>query len=119
MNVIYVRPATAEDAEIFYEWQKANPNFDPEAVKYPDSFTLCAFDAEGIKAFMPVQQPQVEPLAFESIAFAPGTSDLQQAATMRSLMQAAVTIGAMKAAVKSGILKKGTRLMQRRCRPRP
>lgn len=66
MNTVFVRPARPEDAEIFLKWAVANKGneFDPYAVTYPDSFTLCAFDAiKGPIAFMPVQQPMVsEPM---------------------------------------------------------
>lgn len=93
-NPIFVRPARPEDSADFLTWQTSS-NFDPAASLYPDSFTLVAFDAGGVLAFLPVQQPQI-PMALESIAFHPGLTDRQQASTMRELIQAAVTIGYMK-----------------------
>lgn len=96
MNHIFVRPATPEDASLFLEWQRTNSNFDPEAVLAPDSFTLVAFNKEGIVAFLPVQSPKVDPFFLESIAFKPGFTEREQASVMREFVQAAVTLGFLK-----------------------
>lgn len=99
MSTIFVRPATPEDAETFLKWAVATKGneFDPETVTYPDSFTLCAFDAGGPVAFMPIQQPMVsEPLMLESLAVNPEASDSKIAVALKELVQACVTIGFMK-----------------------
>jgi hypothetical protein len=96
MTDIFVRPATPDDASLFFEWQKTNPNFDPAAARNPDSFTLVAFDSTGVLAFLPVQQPRVDPFCLESIAFRPELTDRQQASAMREFIQAAVTVGFLK-----------------------
>lgn len=100
MNTVFVRPAKAEDAEIFLKWAVANKGneFDPEVVTFPDSFTLCAFDAvRGPIAFMPVQQPMFsEPLVLESLATNPDATEKEIAVAIKELVQACVTIGFMK-----------------------
>lgn len=96
MDDIFVRPADSGDSDLFLKWQRLNPNFDPAAALSPDSFTLVAFDRSGTLAFMPIQQPQVEPFVLESIAFHPDLSDRRQASVMREFIQSAVTIGFMK-----------------------
>lgn len=99
MRDIFVRPAKPEDAETFIQWAVANKGneFDPATVTYPDSFTLCAFDANGPIAFMPIQQPMVsEPLMLESLAVNPNASSLEIAAALKELLQACITIGFMK-----------------------
>jgi len=98
-NHIFVRPAVPDDAALFLEWQRANPNFDPAAALTPDSFTLVAFDNIGQLAFLPIQRPAVidsrpiRPYVLESMAFRPGVSNLQIANAMRELIQAAITLG--------------------------
>lgn len=100
MNTIFVRPAQPEDAETFLKWAVANKGneFDPEVVTYPDTFTLCAFDAvKGAIAYMPVQQPMLtEPLMLESLAVNPEATDKEIAYALKELVQACVTIGFMK-----------------------
>lgn len=100
MNVIFVRPAQAEDAETVLKWgvETKGNEFDPETVTYPDSFTLCAFDAiKGPIAFMPVQQPMImEPMMLESLAVNPEASEMEVACALKELVQACVTIGFMK-----------------------
>lgn len=91
-----MRNATLEDAPVFLEWQKSNPNFDGATVTKENSFTLVAFDEDGVVAFLPVQSAKVDPFVLESIAFKPGSSDLVQASAMKELTQATITIGFMR-----------------------
>jgi hypothetical protein len=99
MNDIFVRPAKPEDAETFIQWAVTNKGneFDPAAVAYPDSFTLCAFDVNGPLVFMPIQQPMfAEPMLLESLAVRPEASVKEIAVALKELVQACVTIGFMK-----------------------
>jgi len=96
MTQIFVRPARPEDASVFLEWQKDNPNFDPNSVTKQDSFTLVAFDEEGPVAFLPVQTAKVDPLVLESVAFRPGANNLLQSFALKELTKATITIGFMR-----------------------
>lgn len=100
-RLVFVRPATSDDADNFIKWSVANRGneFDPEAPQYPDSFTLCAYDLEGPLAYLPVQEPQFSPqspLFLESLAVRPGASTREVAVALKELLQACVMIGHMK-----------------------
>jgi hypothetical protein len=97
--LVFIRPATKEDAPTFIQWAVATKGneFDPEAPQYPDSFTLCAYDLNGPVAYMPVQQPMyTEPLFLDSMAIRPGADNRLVATALKELIQACVTIGHMK-----------------------
>jgi hypothetical protein len=89
MNHIFVRPAKPEDTKKFIDWSLETPDneFDPEVVKFPSTFVLCAYDKTGALAYQPVQQ------AFIMDAFAgrPGLSKLETAAAMKEFTQELVT----------------------------
>ena len=86
---IFVRPAKPDDAQMFFDWSRENPDngFDPEVAKYPSTFVLCAYDQEGPVAFQPVQQC----FMLDAFAARPGVTKLQTASAMKELVQATVT----------------------------
>lgn len=86
---IFVRPARAEDNEIFLEWSRNTPSngFDTEVARYKSTITWCAYDKFGPLAFMPVQVP----LMMESIASRPGASKLEIAQALKELIQQCIT----------------------------
>jgi hypothetical protein len=95
MKQIYIRPAQPEDAVLFLEWQKLNTNFDPSAVVSDTSFTLVAFDDEGVVGFMPCAKPAVNPICLESLCFKPGISNLETVNAVKELFKGMILIGFM------------------------
>ena len=98
--LIFVRPATPEDAENFIKWSVRNQGneFDPDVAQYSDSFTLCAYDLNGPLAYLPVQEPQFAekaPLFLESLAVRPDAKPAEVTQALKELVQACVTIGHM------------------------
>ncbi len=82
-NYIYVRPAKQEEAGIFLEWAKTQPEWDAYIGIHPGTMTLCAYNKEKIVAFLPVQQP----FMYETFAPNPEATDLELAAAMKELTQ--------------------------------
>lgn len=89
---------------MFHEWSVGVKDFDSNAVLYPNSFTLCAFDEEGPLAFLPVQIPQVfgpdkklsEPFMLETLIFRPTATQIEQTRAMWELIQSCITLGYMR-----------------------
>jgi hypothetical protein len=95
-NHVYVRPAKLDDAKAFLDWSLETPNneFDPEVVKLPSTFVMCAYNREGPLAYLPVQQP----FMLESFASKPGATELQKSEALKALFRAAVTQAHIKGA---------------------
>lgn len=96
---IFVRPAKPEDAEQFLAWSLTNKeqgDFDPEVAKYPSTVVLCAYDQSGPLAYMPLQQPIMQPFFLESLAARPGLTKGETAAVLKEFTQAAVTLAEIK-----------------------
>jgi|SRR5581483_2493869 len=93
---VFVRPAKPSDVEKFTEWSLNTENnlFDPEVVKFPTTFTLCAFNEQGPILFMPVQQP----LMMESLAINPEADVMDVAVALKEITQAVVTQAFLKGA---------------------
>lgn len=81
MKHIFARAAEERDVTKFAEWSMQNPAFDINVLSYPTTATLCAYDSDGVIAFLPVQQP----LCMEAMTFRPGISDSQKALAMKEL----------------------------------
>jgi hypothetical protein len=88
-NLVFVRPAKPDDTKKFVDWSLETPDneFDPEVVKYPSTFVLCAYDKDGALAYQPIQQAFI----MDSFASRPGASKPQVATAMKELFQEAVT----------------------------
>lgn len=86
---IFVRMARPDEAKQFLDWEMQNPSngFDAEVVRFPSTFTLCAYDRTGPLAYMPIQSPYM----LESMAIRPGLNTKTVAATMKEFTQAVVT----------------------------
>lgn len=95
---IFIRPAKPEDAEQFLEWSLATKGneFDPAAAKHASTITLCAYDQTGPLAYLPLQQPIMQPFFLESLAARPGLTKAETAAVLKEFMQAAVTLAEIK-----------------------
>jgi hypothetical protein len=87
MKHIYVRTAEPRDSGPFAEWAGQNPALDIRALKYPGSFTLCAYDETGVLCFLPVQQP----FYMEAMSFRPDLSESEKALAMKELTHALIT----------------------------
>lgn len=87
-NLVFVRPVKPDDTKKFVDWSLETPDneFDPEVVKYPSTFVLCAYDKDGALAYQPIQQAFV----MDSFASRPGATKLQIATAMKELFQEAV-----------------------------
>lgn len=88
-NRLFVRPAKPNEAEKMLEWGLKTPenHFDPDAVVYPTTYTLCVYDKDGPFIFMPVQQPQL----IDAIAVKPGTDARKAALGLKALVESVVT----------------------------
>src|SRR6266704_1690762 len=82
-NHMYVRPARPEEAELFLEWAKNQPEWDAFIGLHPGTFTLAAYTKEKIVAFLPVQQPFV----YETFAPNPEATDFELAIAMKEFTQ--------------------------------
>lgn len=85
---IFIRPVKPEDTKKFIDWSLETPNngFDPEVVKHPSTFVLCAYDKDGPLSYMPVQQV----FMMDAVATRPGASKLRVAASLKEFTQALV-----------------------------
>jgi hypothetical protein len=85
-NLVFVRPVKPDDTKKFVDWSLETPDneFDPEVVKYPSTFVLCAYE--------PIQQAFI----MDSFASRPGATKLQIATAMKELFQETVTQGHLK-----------------------
>lgn len=94
----FVRPARAEDQDLFIKWAKHKPALDSGILKPEfNSYILCAFNNKGITAFLPIQSPQfVSVQMLETLISNPEASDLEIASAMRELVKHAITIGYLK-----------------------
>jgi len=81
MKHVFARPARDSDIEKFVEWCGQNPSFDRRVLEYKTTSTFCAYDSDGVLAFMPMQQP----LCMEAMSFRPGITDSQKAIAMKEL----------------------------------
>jgi len=81
MKHIFARSAEDRDIPKFVEWSGQNPSFDIRVLEYATTSTLCAYDSDGVIAFMPMQQP----LCMEAISFRPGINESQKALAMKEL----------------------------------
>ena len=86
----YVRPITANEGQLFFDWAKENPHgeFDPQVPMFPSSTTWCAYDKDGPLVFQTVQRP----LMLETLAPRPGATKEQVALAMKELTQNAITL---------------------------
>lgn len=94
---IFVRPVRPEDTKDFIDWSLANRDrngFDPEVVKFPSTFVLCAYDKSGPLCYMPVQSP----FFMEGVAPRPGLDKKDIAACLKEFTQACVTQAHVKGA---------------------
>lgn len=88
-NRIFVRPAKPTEAGKVIDWSlKTQDNhFDPDVIKYPSTFTFCAYDKDGPQVFMPVQQP----LVIDAIAVNPNINEQTAALALKALVESVVT----------------------------
>jgi hypothetical protein len=91
---IFVRPARPEDSTLFTQWELSTRNnlFDPDAIKYPTSFTLAAYNKERIILFSPSQTP----IMLEAIAVNPQASVLEIAEALKAIVQFLVPVAQSK-----------------------
>lgn len=80
---IFVRPARSNEAGLFIEWAKNQPEWDAFIGLHPGTFTICAYNKEKIIAFLPVQQPYM----YETFAPNPDATDLELASAMKEFTQ--------------------------------
>lgn len=93
---VYVRPVEPRDSADFLAWSAATEenDFDPDVAKYPSTFVLCAYDAGGALAYLPIQQP----LLIDALAQRPGLDPGTAALAMKELVHTAITQAHIKGA---------------------
>lgn len=93
---IFVRPARAEDAEMFKDWYSRSASYDPSIFQFPETYVLCAFE-DKILGFMPVQMLSfTSSQVLDSLVMNPEASNLEIAGAMRELVKHAITLGYLK-----------------------
>ncbi len=96
MTTTFVRPARAEDQEKFTEWYSNHPSCNPDILKFPDTYILCAFK-DKILGFMPIQALSFSSSqVLDSLVMNPEATDLEIAGAMREFVKHAITIGYLK-----------------------
>lgn len=87
---VSVRLVAEGDADRFLEWSLTTPNnqFDPQVVKYPNTFVLCAETPDKVVCYLPVQRP----LCMESIARNPEATPQEMAVALRELTAMVATL---------------------------
>lgn len=94
---MFVRPAREADGFTFAQWYSKHPSYDPSAVKFPTSYTLCVFKNDKIIGFLPVQELVfTSSQVLDSLIMNPEASDLEIAEGMRELVKHCITIGYLK-----------------------
>lgn len=94
---VFVRPARAEDSPIFTEWYLKSPSFDSDVIRFPESYTLCAFKKGKILGFMVVRT--VDSRHFQVLnCFVPNpeATELEKAAASRELVKQVFFLGYLK-----------------------
>jgi hypothetical protein len=102
--MIFVRPTRPEDSEKFTEWYSKHPSFDPDVIRFPETYTLCAYRAPRCKdgngkiiGFMPVQSLSfVSSQVLDSLIINPEATNLEIAEAMRELVKQAIFLGHLK-----------------------
>lgn len=89
-NHIFVRRVRPEDADTFVKWSAETPQnlWDPDALKYPSSFAVCAFDQNGPLVYAPTQTP----FMMESLAIRPGANPIQVAHALEEITEFLVSL---------------------------
>ena len=90
--LIFVRPARAEDNELFIDWYSKSDIFDTSLLKIPDIYLLCAFKKNKIIGFLVIE---IENDYQTLLRFIPNpeASELEKAAGSFELVKQSIFLG--------------------------
>ena len=91
MNM-FVRPANEQDAENFGLWFSGMNSFRPDILRFPDTYTLCAFQPKRVVGFMVVQAGSNAQILYRFVS-RPDSSDLEKAWASALLLSQVITYG--------------------------
>jgi hypothetical protein len=101
--MIFIRPSLPRDSEKFTEWYSKSPSFDPDVIRFPDTYTLCAYkpstDRQDYKivGFMPIQTLSFNSSQIlDSLVMNPEATDLEIVEAMKELVKQAIFLGHLK-----------------------
>lgn len=89
MKIVFVRDARPSDTDQFAAWASTTPHneIDPGVLTYKNSSCLCAYNQDGVIAYLPVQRP----VHMESLAVRPGAPDHLVVQALQAFLQYLVT----------------------------